>query len=384
MTVYLDVSAAVNVAAGLGRYSRTLTEAMLPYFVEDPVLFYNHIGGRSRAIPEFEHLQRQPVRLGYKPWRMAVWMGQLGHIPFNRLVPGATLFHAHEHLLMPLRDVPTILTVHDLIFKLFPEHHKRLNHIFLNHAMPLFVKRATAIIAISEATKRDLITHYQVPPEKITVIYEAAAPNFTPPSPQQVDVVRQRYQLPHHFLVVVGTIEPRKNYSRLVQALMHLRQRDPDLKLVVVGSKGWLYDDFFQAITDVGATEHIIFPGYIPDEDLPAMYAASTAMVMPSVYEGFGLPLLEAMACGTPIASSNAASLPELGGTVPIYFDPQNVDEMIAALETVLGDEHLQHTMRQRGPEQAARFSWNQAARETAMLYNRFAPVATITHPKAG
>lgn len=378
MTVYLDVSAGINVPAGLGRYSRTLTQAMLPYLIEEPVLFYNHIAGRSRAIPDLDHLERKPVRLGYKPWRMAVWLGQLGHIPFNRLVPGATLFHAHEHLLMPLRGVPTILTVHDLIFKLFPEHHKRLNHLFLNNAMPLFVKRATAIIAISEATKHDLITHYQVPPEKITVIYEAAAPNFTPPTAEQVEAVRQRYRLPSRFLVVVGTIEPRKNYGRLVQALMHLRQRDPDLKLVVVGSKGWLYEDFFQTISDMGATEHVIFPGYVPDEDLPAVYTAATVMVMPSVYEGFGLPLLEALACGTPIASSNAASLPELGGDVPIYFNPQHVDEMIHALETILGDESLQSTMRQRGPEQAARFSWDKAARETVTLYNQFAPVATL------
>lgn len=381
MTVYLDVSAGINVQAGLGRYSRTLTTALLPYLIEPPTLFYNHIGGRSRTIPDLYHLESEPIRLGYKPWRMAVWMGQLARIPFNRLVPNATLFHAHEHLLMPLRDVPTILTVHDLIFRLFPEHHKRLNHIFLNSAMPLFVKRATAIIAISEATKRDLITYYNVPPEKITVIYEAAAPTFVPPTPEQLASVRETYRLPARFMVVVGTIEPRKNYSRLVEALMHLRQRDPDLKLVVVGSKGWLYEDFFQKVADLGATEHVIFPGYVPDEDLPALYGAATLMVMPSVYEGFGLPLLEAMACGVPVASSNAASLPELGGDVPAYFDPQNVDEMIHVLETVLTDEGRQQSMRQRGPEQAVRFSWDKAARETATLYNQFAPVARVDLP---
>ncbi len=376
MTVYLDVSAGVNVSAGLGRYSRSLTQAMLPYFIEPPTLFFNYIKGRTNEIADFQHLKKRSIRLGYKAWRMAVWAGQLGHIPFNALVPHATLFHAHEHLLIPLRKVPTILTVHDLIFKLFPEHHKRLNHTFLNQAMPIFVKRATAIIAISEATKRDLMQYYQVPSEKITVIYEAAAPNFKPPLPEQCVEVRRRYRLPERFLIVVGTIEPRKNYSRLVQALVQLHQWDPDLKLVVVGSKGWLYEDFFNTINALNAADDVILPGYIPDEDLPALYGAATAMVMPSIYEGFGLPLLEAMACGVPVASSHAASLPELGGDVPIYFDPHDLDDMVEALKSLLLDEERQQLMRQRGPEQAARFSWDKAARETLQLYNQFATVA--------
>lgn len=378
MTLYLDVSAGVNVTAGLGRYSRTLTQALLPYLIEPPTLFYNHIEGRTKPIEALAHLPTRPIKLGYKPWRMAAWMGQLGRIPFNRLLPNAELLHAHEHLLMPLRGIPTILTVHDLIFKLFPEHHKRLNHIFLNNAMPLFVKRADAIIAISEATKRDLMNYYDVPDEKITVIYEAAAPNFQPPTPEQIQQVKVKFQLPSQFLLVVGTIEPRKNYSRLVQAFMQLRSTHADLKLVVVGSKGWLYDDFFQTIESLNATEHVIFPGYVPDEDLSAVYAAATVMVMPSVYEGFGLPILEAMACGTPVASSNAASLPELGGDVPLYFDPNDTDAMIEAIGRVVGDNRLQQTMREQGPIQAARFNWNTAARQTAQLYNQFATVARL------
>lgn len=373
MTLYLDVSAGVNVPAGLGRYSRALTDALIPLLKTPPALFYNTIAGRSQPVPEWEHLAQRTIQRGYKVWRLQVWSGQLLRRDFSALLPGVTLFHAMEHLLMPLRRVPTVLTVHDLIFKLFPEHHKKLNYLFLNQAMPLFVKHADAVIAISEATKRDLITHYKTPPEKITVVYEAAAPDFRPPAPEQIIAVRARYQLPEKFLLVVGTIEPRKNYSRLLHAFMRLREKHKDLKLAVVGSKGWLVEEFFQTIETLRAGEHIIFPGYISDADLPAVYGAATLLIMPSVYEGFGLPVLEGMACGTPVLCSNAASLPELGGECALYFDPYDIEAMTATLQKVLDDDDLRRQMRENGIRQAATFSWQRAAQETLAVYRKFA-----------
>lgn len=371
MTIYLDVSAGVNVKAGLGRYCRTLTTAMLPHLDEPPTLFYNTITERSQLPQEWTSLPQKTIHRGYKVWRMQVWMGQLFHQNFQRLVPQATLFHGMEHLLMPLKNIPTVITVHDLIFKLFPEHHKKLNYIFLNQAMPLFVKRADHIITISESSKRDLIEHYHTPPEKISVIYEAAAPDFRPPTAVQINAAKNRYHLPEQFLLVVGTIEPRKNYSRLIEALMQLRAKHPDLKLVVVGSKGWLYESFFQKIADLNATDHVIFTGFVSDEDLPAVYAAATITVMASIYEGFGLPILEAMACGTPVVSSNRASLPELGGNAAYYFNPEDIEEMAAVINTVLEDSALRITLRDKGVEQAARFSWEKTAQETIAIYRQ-------------
>ena len=370
MSLTIDISAGVNVPAGLGRYARSLVEAMLPY--ENPALFYNHIPGRTQPIEAFSHLKTHRVKLGYKPWRMAVWMGHLAHIPFNRLVPDTDLFHATEHLLMPLYGIKTVMTVHDLIFKLYPEHHKRLNYWFLNAAMPLFVRRADAIIAISEATKRDLISAYGTPAEKIHVIYEAAASHFQPQSGSQIEMVRKHYHLPEKFILVVGTIEPRKNYSRLLDAIVTLRKAFPDLYLVVVGSKGWLYEPFLQHIEKLDAQEWVIFPGFMPDEDLPAVYAASTLTAMPSLYEGFGLPILEAMASGVPVASSHAASLPELGGDAAEYFDPLHVESIIDTLHKLLIDADKRFSMREAGFQQAAKFSWDHAARETGAVYDTF------------
>lgn len=370
MPIYIDVSAAVHSRAGLGRYAENLAFAVTRGAPERFALFHNH-AGQLWELNRLAGLPRRSVPLGYKPWRMAVWLGQLAGIGFDRLLPDAELYHATEHLLMPLHNVPTVLTVHDLIFKLLPQYHKRLNYWFLNSAMPLFVRRADAIITISESSKKDLIQHYGTPADKIAVVYEAAAPVFQPATPFTVDHVRREYGLPDRFLLTVGTIEPRKNLSRLLEALARLRAHDPELHLVVVGSRGWLYQDFFRKIDELALRDVVHLPGYVLDADLPAMYCAATVLVMPSIYEGFGLPVLEAMACGTPVVSSHASSLPEIGGEAAQYFDPMDVDEMTAALRRVLTDDELRAEMRQAGLEQAAEFSWERAASETAAVYER-------------
>lgn len=370
MTIYLDVSAAVNSRAGLGRYTRSLTDALVGELEIPPTLFYNRTS--EATVPShWRSLPQHAFHMGYKPWRMLVWQGQLLRMDFSPLVPGAAIFHATEHLLLPLREVPTVLTIHDLIFKLFPEHHKKLNYYFLNAAVPLFVRRADAIIAVSQATKNDLMRHYGTPDNKITVVHEAAAPHFRVVPNSEVARVRTAYDLPERFLLSVGTIEPRKNLTRLVEALARLRQGDQHLALVVVGSKGWMFDEFFAKIEELGLQGAVRMLGFVPDEDLPAVFRAATVYVMASVYEGAGLPLLEAMACGVPVVSSRESSLPELGADVPRYFNPYDVDNMTEVLRQVLADEDLRAQMAAQGPVRAARFSWQRAARETLDVYTR-------------
>jgi glycosyltransferase involved in cell wall biosynthesis len=370
LTVYLDVSAAINSRAGLGRYARSLAQALIAEMEPSPTLFYNRTRD-AQDIPEWSTVPRRSIRIGYKPWRLMVWQGQVLRMSFNRLVPDATLFHATEHLLLPLRDVPTVMTVHDLIFKLFPQHHKRLNYWFLNWAMPLFVRRADAIIVVSQATKNDLIRHYRTPDNKITVVHEAAAPHFRVVPDSEVARVRAKYNLPQRFLLAVGTIEPRKNLARLVESLARLRKDYRDLQLVVVGARGWLYDDFFTRVEELGLKEAVHLPGYVPDDDLPAVFRAATVYVMASVYEGAGLPVLEAMACGVPVTSSRESSMPELGADVVRYFNPYEVDHMTDIIGAVLADDRLRAGMAAAGPERAALFSWQRAARETLSVYKK-------------
>ena len=368
MAIYLDVSAAVHRRAGLGRYAESLTRALVAADPTRFALFYN----RERGIEPLEGLEHLPARtvgLGYKPWRMLVWLGQLARIGLDPLLPGAELFHATEHLLLPLRSVPTVLTVHDLIFRHLPVHHKPLNRWYLNLALPLYCRRAAHIIAISEHTRRDLIATYGLDPEKITVIYEAAAPRFRPQSPQTVAAVRSRYSLPDRYLIFIGTIEPRKNLTRLLTAFETLHAEGLTDGLVIVGRRGWLYDGFFARLEESPAREAVILPGYTPDEDLPAVCTGAQALALPSLYEGFGLPVLEAMACGTPVVASNASSIPEIGGDAALYFDPTDEEAIIETIRNLLRETDTQDEMRMKGLAQAARFSWQRAAVETEAVY---------------
>ena len=380
MPIYVDVSAAVHGKAGLGRYAGSLARALVEARPGAFAFFHN---GKAPA-DALDRLPRVPVRsvpAGYKPWRLAVWWGQVLGVPFNRLVPEATLFHATEHLLMPLRDVPTVLTVHDLIFHLFPEYHKPLNYWYLRWTMPLYVRRADALIAVSEATRQDLIRLYGVPPAKVRVIPEAAAPHFRPAPAEDVARVRSRYRLPPRFLLTVGTIEPRKNLPRLFQALARLEgaKRPP---LVVAGSKGWLYEETFRTVERLGLEGQVAFLGHVPEEDLPALYTAADLFVLPSLYEGFGLPVLEAMACGTPVVCSHAASLREVAGDAARYVDPRDPEAMAEVLREAWEDPDLRAALRARGLARAASFSWRRTAEETLALYDALlAERGGLPHP---
>ncbi len=374
MPIYLDVSAAVHRRAGLGRYAESLARSLATEVPDDLALFYNREQGIV-PLTGLETLRRRTVSLGYKPWRMAVWVGQIIGLPFNALLPDATLFHATEHLLMPLKGIPTVMTVHDLIFRHLPEHHKPLNRWFLNATMPLFCKRSDAIIAVSEATRRDLIDAYGLPPEKVTVVYEAAAPHFRPQPLAACERVRQVYGLPEGFLLYVGTIEPRKNLERLLQAWAPLYQAHACPPLVIVGKRGWLSDGFFAALEACPVREGVLLTGYVEDVDLPAIYAAATAFVFPSLYEGFGLPPLEAMACGTPVICSNASSLPEVVAGAGLLVEPTDVDALQSAIHQVVTSASLRSDLSRSGLAQATKFSWSEAAAATRHIYARYSLV---------
>ncbi len=368
MPIYLDVSAAVHAKGGIGRYAASLAQALISLYPERFALFYNQTKG-ARPPAGLEGVPARTIKAGYKPWRMMVWVGHLVGAGFDRLVPEAELFHATEHLLPPLRRVPTVLTVHDMIFRLFPQYQKRLNYWYLNMTMPLYCRRAEAIITVSECSKRDIVRAYGLDAAKVTVIYEAASPGFVPLPHAVVEEARLRLGLPDRFLLHVGTIEPRKNLIGLIEALQRLRDQELTIPLVVVGGRGWLYDEFFRRLEALPIRDSVHFLGYVSDDDLPLVYNAATALIMPSVYEGFGLPVLEAMACGAPVLCSGVSSLPEIAGAAACYFDPGNDEEMAAAIRTVWLDAELREEMRKKGLDRAKEFSWKRAAQETMSLY---------------
>ncbi len=283
------------------------------------------------------------------------------------------LFHATEHLLPRLSSVRTVFTLHDLIFLFHPETHKPLNRWFLTLMMPRFLRAADAVIAVSECTRRDAVRAYGIPEEKITVIYEGVSPRFRPASPEAIQAVRAKYRLPERFILYVGTIEPRKNLTALLEAYAALQSRNTQhaARLVIVGKKGWLYEGFFRRLRELGLEERVYFTGYVPDEDLPALYSAADLFVFPSLYEGFGLPVLEAMACGVPVVCSNTSSLPEVAGDAALLADPTDIRALAAAMERALTDEALRASLRARGLERARQFTWEEAAKRTVEVYHQ-------------
>jgi len=370
MTIYVDVSSAVHAKAGLKRYAECLVSELRPLLGDRLCLFQNSLG-RCGPLPGWEGHSVVGVRWGYRPWRLAVWLRHLGHWPMDGMLPHASLFHATEHLLPPFDHIPTVLTVHDLIFQRFPQYHKAFNYRYLCATMPIYCRKATAIIAVSEATKSDLQEFYSIAPAKITVIPEAAAPHFVPQMPRRIQAVKRRYGLPPRYVLCVGTIEPRKNLTRLVDACGPLLAQNLIDGLVLVGRKGWLYEGFFRHLNTLPWHDKVILPGYVADADLPAVYAGALVTVQPSLCEGFGLPVLEAMASGSPVCASKVSSLPEVGGDAARYFAPENTEEISEVLCEVLLDADLRQSIRQRGLARAALFSWRRTAQQTLALYER-------------
>lgn len=225
------------------------------------------------------------------------------------------------------------------------------------------------MIAASESTKKDAVRLCGLDEAKIKVIYHGVSPRFRPAGPEAVSAVRQRYGLPDRFVLSLGTIEPRKNLTSLLEVWHALSSGGVPPKLVIAGSKGWLYAPFFSKLRELGLEDQVLFTGYVPEEDLPAVYSAAELFVYPSLYEGFGFPVLEAMACGAPVITSNTSSLPEVAGQAALLVDPTSLEELSAAIGRVLENQELRNQLRARGLEQAARFSWERTARETLSVY---------------
>jgi glycosyltransferase involved in cell wall biosynthesis len=266
---------------------------------------------------------------------------------------------------------PSVVTIHDTTLWLFPKYHPRRRLLAMRPFIPLGAARARAIIAVSHATKRDVVRTLGVPERKVHVIYEAPARHFRPlPRTEALEAVRRKYSLPDAFVLYVGTIEPRKNLSRLLEAFELLR-RDGfgSLALVLVGSRGWKDAPILRSAERLGLCGAVRMLGRTSAEDLVALYNLADALAFPSLYEGFGLPVVEAMACGTPVVTSPNGSLAEIVGGAAELVDPIRVDSIAAGLRRVLSDPWRRAALREAGLAQAARFSWETAAAQTRQVY---------------
>jgi glycosyltransferase involved in cell wall biosynthesis len=264
---------------------------------------------------------------------------------------------------------PVVITVHDIAYIRFPDLLNKSRQIYKKYILSLSVKKADIIIAVSHSTKRDIIEFFKVDEKKIKVIHHGVESRFHPIS--NVEGYRTRNNLPSKMILNIGTLEPRKNVVTLIKAFKKLQERGfKDYVLTIAGEKGWLYKKIFKEIKSSGMEQSIRLLGVVRDEELPLLYNCADLFVYPSLYEGFGLPPLEAMACGVPIITSNTSSLPEVVGNAGIMVDPNDIESLSDEMYRVLKDKELKHQMSRDGLKRSKMFTWEKMANEVLETYN--------------
>ncbi len=282
----------------------------------------------------------------------------------------ADLFHGTLNVVPFACPVPSVVTIHDLAFIRFPQTFRAYNRTYLDFATRVSVRRAVRILVVSEHTRQEVVGLLGVPSERVVVTPNAARDHFRPPDPPVLAAFRTRHSLPERFILYVGTLEPRKNLTTLLEAYSQVVRDDP-VPLLIGGGKGWMYQPVFERLEALGLRDHVHFVGYIDEQELPLWYAAARMFVFPSLYEGFGMPPLEAMACGTPVITSNTSSLPEVVGDAGLLVPPTDASAMATAILRLLHDDALYSYLREQGLRRARHFSWRTSAEKTLMTYEQ-------------
>ncbi len=371
-SIGIDYTPAFDQGGGIGRLVRDLITALAH---EDSITPYHLFvaGAKAAQLPlsPGPNFAWHPLPLSAE-WMARLWQRARVPVPVTWFIGHVDLFHATDFVLPPVgRGVKTILTVHDLSFVRVPETAAPNLRAYLNVVVPRSVAQADHIIADSQATKDDLCVLYGTPADKVTVLLSGVDPRFARVTDEaRLREVHTRYGIDERpYVFCIGTVQPRKNYSRVIQALAHLRGEGLDVQLVIAGGKGWLEDEMYRTLHAAQMQEHVRLIGFARDDDLSALYSGARLTAFPSLYEGFGLPILESMACGTPVVTANVSSLPEVAGDAALLIDPYDVDNLTNALRRLMTDDSLRNTLIQRGMTQAQQFTWAKTARQLRAVY---------------
>ena len=358
MRIGFDLTPLCTPRSGVGTYTINLYQS-LARRAEDQLLPLTH----GPLSSELEPLNHQVVRLNKTVWMQAILPRQVARLRTD-------VCHFTNSVGPLYLPCPMVLTIHDMTLWLFPELHGRRRRLAMRPIIPLAARRAAAIIAVSETTKRDMMRILGLPGDKVRVIYEAAVPSFRPLRPgAALEAIRQKAELPQQFVLHVGTIEPRKNLVRLVEAYARLRSDGFAEPLVLAGQLGWKYDALLRRIEELRIADAVRFTGYVPDADLPPLMNLCGAFAYPSLHEGFGLPVIEALACGAPTVTSDRGALCEVAGDAALLADPEDVDSLTRAIGAALGDARVRASLREAGLARASAFGWDRAASRTVEVY---------------
>lgn len=295
-------------------------------------------------------------------WEQTAW-------PLTARRQNIDLLHSTAFVTPMWAPCPTVVTVYDLSFIEYPDRFPPLQRLYLTSQTRRSCRQSRRVVAIADAGRDDIQRLLGVPAERIDVVRPGVGQAFRPLSSEAIAAFRRRKKLPDQFVLHVGTLQPRKNIPVLIEAMTRLKSHT--LPLVLVGGKGWLYDEIFARVETLGLQDRVRFAGYVPDEELPLWYNAASMLVFPSLYEGFGLPVIQAMACGTPVIAADTSAVPEAAGEAALLFAPQDVDCLSGHISTIVENSDLVASMRQAGLRHAAQHSWTIAGEEMANVYRR-------------
>jgi glycosyltransferase involved in cell wall biosynthesis len=367
MRIAYDATAIPRLMAGAAVYTYELARALAAVDLENEYVIFargDHFDDLPASRPGLRVLK---VRATSRPrrllWEQAVLPRRLRHLRID------VLHSPHHTTPLPPCGCRRVVTFHDLTFFLLPERYPPSRRLYFQTMTRLSARVADAIIVPSEAVRTDVVRILRLRSERVVAIPEAAGPAFRPQDAAAIEAVRRRYRLEGPFVLSVGSLEPGKNRERLLQAFARLRARGLEHTLVVAGQRAWRYEGEEPLARRLGLGDSVRFLGHVPQADLPALYSAADLFAFPSLYEGFGLPAVEAMACGTPVVASNVSAVPEVVGDAALQVSPLDVEELADAMERLLRDERLRDELRERGLKRAAGFSWEKAARQTAGVY---------------
>jgi glycosyltransferase involved in cell wall biosynthesis len=369
MRVGINASKFFEVNTGVGRYTSNLCKYILEADGKNDYFLYSP--SQMGIVIRTDRTKIQFKKSGIAPKNNTLRiLWEQVTLPYYSMNDRLDLFHYTDHSLSILkRTHPVIITVHDIAYVRFPNLLNKSRRIYKKNILKMSIKKADIIVADSYSTKRDIIEFFNVEEKKIKVVYLGVEYRFRPIS--NVEEYRLRNNLPSKMILNVGTLEPRKNIVALIRAFKKLKGRGlKDYKLVIAGDKGWLYKQIFKEIESNDLQKEVLFLGIVEDEDLPMLYNCADIFVYPSLYEGFGLPPLEAMACGIPVITSNTSSLPEVVGNAGIMVDPDDVNSLCEAMYNVLKDKELWHQMSKKGLERAKLFPWEDTAKKVLEIYD--------------
>ncbi len=387
MRIGIDYSPVAGERTGVGQYAYNLVHALARVDKKNSYLLYSifyyifNADFKKIDIPTADNFKIPSIN-NFFPVKFLryLWSESRSLLVKEYLLGNVDVVHSTTFCAPRFRrkNKRLVVTIYDLTVITHPECHQEENIRHCSHGIKDAVKYADAIIAISEHTKADLMQYFNVPEDMITVTYLAADPMYKPVSePAILASVKEKYKLPEKFILFVGSLEPRKNIKTLINAYSRLSEKlQKEYSLVIAGASGWLNSDIYKTVKDLSIKERVHFTGYIDKEDISALYSMSTVFVYPSLYEGFGLPILEAMACGTPVITSNTSSMPEVAGEAAVLITPTDVDAMVVSLQKILKDEALRVKMSLAGIEQAKSFTWERCARDTLDVYKKVAGFA--------